>query len=136
MPKRGGALDMKMGLYAVLAVVAVVVVVLVVKHLRDKEDFYANNFPFTEAAAQTSRKQCMIKCRNTNEEFQTLRNQYKEAKKKLNKTCKPQCDPSIITGGGEPSAPLPIAVLTTMGPDMDSYAGPSNDTSTEAFCNY
>jgi hypothetical protein len=39
MPKRGGALDMKMGLYAVLAVVAVVVVVLIVKHLRDKEKF-------------------------------------------------------------------------------------------------
>ena len=34
MPKRGGALDMKMGLYAVLAVVAVVVVVLVVGEIK------------------------------------------------------------------------------------------------------
>ena len=39
MPKRGGAVDMKMLLYVVLVVVVVVVVVLVVKHIRNKETY-------------------------------------------------------------------------------------------------
>ena len=39
MPNRGGAIDMNMGLYAVLLVVVVVVIVLLVKHLRQREGF-------------------------------------------------------------------------------------------------